>query len=102
MKKITHTFEISQPAWELLLSLAGGNIAEYRDNEYESVEEYKNDRSICPTNQMVSNFLSRNSNGSLYLAHELLKHNLVEPVDMAWHTTYQISELGLEVLKNNL
>lgn len=80
--------------------LTAGTL-EYRDSEYESVEEYKNDNSN-PTSQMVSNFLSRNSNGSLYLAHELLKHNLVEPVDMAWHTTYQISELGLEVLKNNL
>jgi DNA-binding PadR family transcriptional regulator len=42
-----------------------------------------------------------NPNGTYYLIKDLLKYNFVESVDMAWHRTYQISELGKQVVKNN-
>lgn len=104
MKKITHTFEISQPAWELLFSLKSGRLVEYRDPEWPTLEDFKNCKiEVTPIDQnQIDIFLRRNSGGTYWLIPELLKHNLVQEEPNTWHPTYQISELGLEVLKNNL
>ena len=100
-KTIKIEYEIPMECWAFLIIISDGRQVEYRDPEYETVEDYKNDDKLYPTNSMILNFLSRNSNGTYYLIGDLLKYNFVEPVDMAWHETYQISELGLQVVKTN-
>lgn len=100
-KTIKIQYEIPMECWAFLVLISDGRQVEYRDPEYETVEDYKNLMVEYPSPEKIERFLSRNSNGTYYLIDDLLKYNLVEPVDMTWHEAYQISELGKQVVKNN-
>ena len=102
-KSIKIEFELSQPAWDLLVSLAADDdvYAEYRDSEYQSLDDYKANRALQPTKQMIENFLKRNHGGTYHAIIELYKLSLVEPVENTWHVTYKISKLGKQVVKTN-
>lgn len=88
-------FEISDESFELLLYIKVNRIAEYRDPEYSTLEEFKNSSNQYRTEEW---FLDRNSNGTLYLVPELQKYNLIKHHPMAWHITYILSEFGEEVV----
>lgn len=95
MKQIT--FSISDEAAQLLKDIAEKGQAEYRDTNYETKEDFLNDASN--TGQSLESFLRRNFGGTYYLIGELLKHNLIDTHEMAWHPTYVLTELGKEALE---
>jgi predicted transcriptional regulator len=103
MKKLIHTFEISDEALALLNDLESKGYAEYRDHEYETTEDF------LQSNDYIENggirklewFNERNHNGTYKYAMELYSFGLVEDVKDSWHTTFQISELGKVVLSQN-
>ena len=103
--KLTHTFEISEAAFNLLKEIDKIGYAEYRDTEFETLEEYihsKNwDGNHPPTKIQIENFKSRNFGGTYYLTTELCKFNLVELDDMSWHTTFVVTEIGKQVIQQN-
>lgn len=91
------TFELTEEAYQLLLSIKKEGYAEYRDPRYENLEEFKND-----VNNYMSDdsFLDRNHNGTYYLISELLKYNLVDSDGESWHITYILTDFGKELVSD--
>jgi hypothetical protein len=98
MKTFTHTFEISDEAYALLLSIQKEGYAEYRDTQWESLAVFLVDETLFRLNHSKENFLSRNHGGTYYLTGELLKYNLIDHVEDSWHITYQLTDFGKEML----
>ena len=90
-------FKISDEAFDLLLTINKEGYIEYRDCEYETVEEFEN--SVNKTMTLKS-FNSRNCNGTLYLIPELYKYNFIRDVEDAWHRSYEMSDVGKSLLEN--
>ena len=64
MKKLVFDFQISEPAFELLLSIAKEGYAEYRDSEFPTLESWgSSERNEKFTDKY---FLSRNTPRRLY------------------------------------
>lgn len=101
MKQLTLQIELSEKAFELLKSIENGGYLEYRDSEFETLKDFL--KSDLHENNIRTQewFLSRNSNGSLYLIEELFKHGFVDNDFDSWHLTYKISELGRKILEQN-
>jgi hypothetical protein len=97
MKTFTHTFEISDEAYTLLLSIQKEGYAEYRDTRWESLEDFRADKDITDW-RSEDHFLSRNHGGTYYLTSELLKYNLIDHVEDSWHITYELTDFGKEML----
>lgn len=101
-KELTYKFKISEKTWELLLSLNGDyKYAEYRDAEYDTLEDFKSSDEFKEGRRTEEWFLNRNHNGTLSLMRELNVHGLVENDYDSWHMAYVISNLGKEVIKQN-
>lgn len=100
-KTIKIEYEIPMECWAFLVLISDGRQVEYRDPEYATIEDFRNCKITYPSPEKIKNFLDRNYNGTYYLISELLKYNFVQEVPNTWHSTYQISELGLQVVKTN-
>lgn len=98
MKKIT--FEISDDAFDFLLLLKEKGFAEYRDSEFDTLEDFKNSSPFKNGLRNEEWFLSRNFNGTFYRTHEPYELGLIELNDMSWYLTFKLSELGKKVLEN--
>lgn len=97
---------ISEKSFELLKQIEKAGAAEFRDSEYESFEHFKN--SDLFNSEIVVDrlrdeewFRSRNF-CDLCDLEELIANNFIDIGDgMAWHLTYEVSELGKKILKEN-
>lgn len=100
MKQLNFTFELTEEEFNLLLHIAKERYAEYRDPAFETIKEFREKAKPvhCLTEEQ---FLSRNTNGTYHLIKNLQKFNLIQHVEMAWHTTYELSEFGKLVLTFN-
>ena len=97
---LIHIFEISEAAFNLLKEIEKVGYAEYRDPEFENLEEYF--KKVKDSDFLTKEeFLSRNFGGTYYLVDGLLKFNLIESDSMSWHTTFVVTEIGKEILKQN-
>lgn len=96
----TLTFQISDDAYNLLLKIDKEGYAEYRDTEYNTVEDFINSDEHKVQERSIDWFMSRNFDGTLQHIPELLKLGLVKFDDMSWHDTYVLTILGKQVLKN--
>ncbi len=99
MKQLNFTFELTQEEYDLLLHIAKEGYAEYRDPEFETLKDW--DSSIRNEGFKDEYFLDRNTNGTYHLTQRLYELRLIQVVDMAWHTTYELSEFGKLVLIAN-
>jgi hypothetical protein len=97
MKTFTHTFEISDEAYNLLLSIQKEGYAEYRDTHWESLEDFRTDKDKTEW-RSEEHFLSRNHGGTYHLTGELLKYNLIDNIVDAWHITYELTDFAKEML----
>lgn len=97
MKTFTYTFELSDEAYALLLSIQKEGYAEYRDTRWESLEYFHADDDKT-TFQTEDYFLNRNHRGTYYLTGELLKYNLIDHVEDSWHITYKLTDFAKEIL----
>ena len=102
MKQLNFTFELTDEEFRLLLHIAEEGYAEYRDTEFETVEEFR--KKVKPAHAMNElQYLGRNTNGTYHLIENLIRFNLIQHVDMAWHTTFELSEFGkLLLIFNNI
>lgn len=102
--RIVTNINISEQALELLKRIEQ-NPVEYRDSEYDTIEDfqksefYKEMLNHRTKDELDSQFMRRNADGTLRLISELLKYDLVEGASMSWHETYQITDLGRDVIK---
>lgn len=94
----TLTFRISDKAFELLNKIHDSGSAEYRDTQYESLEDFTNSAEFVNGFMSIDSFLKRNFNGTYYLITELLLFGLVDIDDMCWHTTYVITDFGKHII----
>ena len=97
MKTFTHTFEISDEAYNLLLSIKKEGYAEYRDTRWESLKDFQENKGDYG-NQTDDYFLNRNHGGTYHLTGELLKYNLIDHIVDAWHITYELTDFAKEIL----
>lgn len=97
--KLTYTFDISEEAFNLLKEIDKIGSAEYRDTEFQTLEEFEvlNDYKLMNK----ESFLARNFGGTYHLIGDLLKFNLIEYDNMSWHTTFVVTEIGKQVIAQN-
>ena len=89
MRKIT--FEISEEAYQLLLSIKKDGYAEYRNTRYANPKGKINKR-------IVLNSSDDEESNSYYLIGELQKYNLVENNMDSWYPTYILTDFGKEMV----
>lgn len=77
MRIFTKTYEISDEAFNFLLSLVD-SYAEYRDSEYKDLEEFRANNTSGRTEEW---FLARNENGTLKLAMQLYELGFIDDGD---------------------
>ena len=99
MKKLAFEFELSEEAFDLLASIDENTYLEYRDTEFETLEEFRSRPAKIKMSEPL--YLVRNSSGTLKQAHELLELGFLNSDERAWHTTYRLSELGKQVKEFN-
>ena len=98
MKTFTLTFQISDEAYNLLSEIEKARTVEYRDTEYQTLEQFKTSFEYKNGLRTEESFLNRNFGGTYHLIHELYNNDLVELVVDAWHQTYFVSSLGKQIL----
>ncbi len=103
LKRLEMKFEveISDEAFQLLKAIEKNGHAEYRDTEYRTLEDFKNSEEYKSGSRTVEWFESRNFSGTYYLIPELTRYNLVDNDFDAWHLTYEVTDLGKEMLGQN-
>ena len=93
-------FSISYQSYHLLKEIEKAGYAEFRDNEYNSLEEFKNSEEFKSGKRTEEWFKDRNFCDYKDLT-ELIENNLIDHGDgMSWHLTYYVSEFGKKILKN--
>lgn len=96
-------FEISDESIELLKRIKSEGGAEFRDSEYNNVEEFKKD-SMYGTSlgedktRDEAYFFRRNFCNQDELK-QLVKYNFIDCDGMSWNLTYTITDIGEEVLE---
>jgi len=91
-------FEISDDSFESLLKIEKAKYAEFRDNEFESLEDFKKSKLFIEGTRSEDWFRARNFCDYKDI-NELIKYGLIDSGDgNSWHPTYYVSEFGKEVL----
>jgi hypothetical protein len=99
MDEITLEFKLSKEAFNLLIDISINKTAEYRDTNFNSLEEFKLSEEFKTNKRSIASFLDRNFNGTYYLIDELLKYGLVDTDYDCKYITYVTTEFGEECLK---
>ena len=100
MKKIKLSFEVNEDSFNLLKTISKMGFAEYRDHEWDTLEDFKKSDVFLDGKQTEEWFLARNFGGTAYLLDDLVEHGLVESDGESWHLTYVVTNLGRTVLNN--
>ena len=100
MKKIKLSFEVNEDSFNLLKTIDEIGSAEYRDHEWDTLEDFKKSDVFLDGKQTEEWFLARNFGGTAYLLDDLVEHGLVESDGESWHLTYVVTNLGRTVLNN--
>lgn len=91
-------FEISDKSFESLLKIEKAKYAEFRDNEFDSLEDFKKSKLFSDGTRNENWFRARNFCDRKDID-ELLKFGLIDDGDgNTWHPTYYVSDFGKEVL----
>jgi len=97
--KVIQEVELTEQELNLLKSLYPDYLAEYRDTQFDTLEQFKNSKLKEIFSEQV--FLERNHNGTYYLINNLLKYGLVESDGESWHLTYRITDFGKKLIEQN-
>lgn len=100
--ELTYKFTISDEAFDLLKKINLEGSAEYRDIEYESLEVFKTGETYLNGRRTEESFLARNFGGTYSLALELADKGLIDDDYDSWHVTFVMTEVGKEILIQNL
>ena len=100
MKKINLSFEVNEDSFNLLKTIDEIGFAQYRDHEWDTIEDFKKSDVFLDGKRTEEWFLERNFGGTYYLIDDLFEHGLVESDGESWHLTYFVTNLGKTVLNN--
>jgi hypothetical protein len=93
----TLTFNISDEAYDLLLKIKKEGYAEYRDTQFETLDDFINSDLYTVQNKSVDWYMSRNFDGTHKFIPELLRYGLIKFDEMSWHDAYVLTLLGNKV-----
>lgn len=97
--QIVTEIELTHDEFELLQKINTCGYAEYRDTEWETLEDFIKHKS--ETNWSQEDYLYRNFDGSFHIASRLEEVGLLFNDPDSWHLTYLVSELGKQLLAQN-
>lgn len=97
---IKFEFELTQDQVNFLKQLKKAKVAEYRDPEYSTLQEFQQSDNR-PTWISDDWFLKRNFNGTYYLVEELYNMKLVKLVEDAWHESYELTDIANKLFEQN-
>lgn len=103
---ITLKITITEKSFELLKQIEKAGGAEFRDSEYESLEQFKKSNffntPIIRDLIRDEEWFKRRNFCDLCDLEELIQNNFIDIGDgMAWNLTYEVSELGKKMLLEN-
>jgi len=91
-------FEISDESFKSLLKIEKAKYAEFRDDEFDSLEDFKKSKLFLDGTKDENWFRARNFCDYKDI-NELLKYGLIDDGERdSWHPTYYVSEFGKQVL----
>lgn len=93
---VKFSYYISDDAFNLLMYIQNKGYVEYRDPEYDSIEDFLRTKNVGTLT--LKSFKARNCNGTYYLIDELVKYNLVDSSDDSWCPTYKLSDIAKDML----
>ena len=99
MKKVKLSFEINEDSFNLLKKINENGCAEYRDDEWNTLEDFKKSDQFLNGVRTEEWFLKRNFGGTAYLLDDLIGYGLIKSDEESWHLTYIVSKLGKKVLE---
>jgi hypothetical protein len=99
MVELSLKFTLSEKAFDFLKYLSENNAC-YRDPRYDTIEDFLVSDDHLVSGKTVSWFNDRNCNGTRYLITELVLNRLIMLTD-DYHETWEISQIGSEVLRQN-
>lgn len=100
MKKIKLSFEVNEDSFNLLKTIDEIGFAQYRDHEWDTLEDFKKSDVFLNGTRTEEWFLTRNFFGTFYLIDDLFDYGLVESDGESRHLTYFVTNLGKTVLNN--
>lgn len=92
--------ELTQDQVNFLKQLKKVKVAEYRDPEYSTLQEFQRDEHD-PGRGDDEWFLDRNFNGTYYLVEELYNMKLVKLVEDAWLESYELTDIANKLFEQN-
>lgn len=90
--------EITDEAFDLLKKIYISGSAEYRDPEYSNLDDFTNSEKYQSGSHTIRWFEERNFGGTYHLIPELTRYNLVDNNFDAWHLTYELTDLGKDLI----
>ena len=99
VKKVKLLFEINEDSFNLLKKINENGYAEYRDHEWNTLEDFKKSDHFLNGVRTEEWFLKRNFGGTAYLLDDLIGYGLIESDGESWHLTYIVSKLGEKILE---
>jgi hypothetical protein len=94
--KFNFIVDMLSGSFELLKLIKEKGYAEYRDPEFEDLQDFKKNNISDLTE---SNFLTRNTGGTKRLIAQLLIYKFVKASNMDWHLCYELTSAGKMFLK---
>lgn len=93
-------FEISDKSFEILKDIDKAGSAEFRDSEYDSLEEFKKSKYFNKADEgfQTERWFKRRNFCDHKDLQELLNRGLIDSDGMSWHMTYVVTEFGKEIL----
>jgi len=91
---------LTDEQFNLLMKLKKERYAEYRDR-YATLDEFMDSNIYSVDRFNATYFLERNFGGTYKIMMELCDLLLVDDVEDAWHSTYKLSDYGINILTQN-
>ncbi len=94
-------FEISDKSFEVLKDIHKAGMAEFRDNNFYSLEEFKKSKKFVSegTDMCTEAWFKRRNFCDQKDIEDLIAYDLIDIEENAWHPTYIVTERGKQILE---
>lgn len=94
-------FEISDKSFEVLKDINEAGMAEFRDNNFYSLEEFKKSSKFVSegTDMYTENWFKRRNFCDQKDIEDLIAYDLIDIHEDAWHPTYIVTKRGKQILE---
>lgn len=94
-------FEISDKSFEVLKDIHKAGIAEFRDNNFYSLEEFKKSNKFVSegTDMCTEAWFKRRNFCDRKDLDDLFENGLIDDDGESWHITYVVTERGKKIIE---